>query len=239
MPPLGVPVLPLEKMTAATSSGFVAPARLPAGNNRAAAMVRALDVGLNVASTSSKKTVPGSSGSLAFSRKVGEERMVEIPHTEMACAMASSPEVKFRFTAVLPASVTPRLASAPPTDEGSNSPTQFDPTHFALIHFFKSSAAVSVSPKLSCLPVESAIAMDDQRRLAAVMNRWDSVLDAFLRYSAAWVPSSSTRWCTGSELTSPVIGLPTYTVTSCRSFNREENGRPPFRLRAWPHRPSR
>ena len=106
--------------------------------------------------------------------------MVEIPQVEMTCAMASSPAVKFRLTAVLPASVTPRLASAPPTDAGSSSPMQRDAAQWAPIHFFKSSAAVRVWPKVSCLPVESATAIDDQWRLAARMNRCDRVLDGRL-----------------------------------------------------------
>src|SRR5580698_2045096 len=185
MTPLGVPVLPLEKMTAARSSGCTWPTRRRAGSNRAAAIVSALDAGVNAANKSSRNMVPGNSGSLAFSRKVREEKMVEIPHFSIACAMASSPAVKFRLTAVLPASVTPRFASAPPTDDGSSSPMERDPPQFVWIHFLSNNTAERVSPKVSCLPVESASAVDDQYFFAASTNRRDSVLPALLLHSAA------------------------------------------------------
>src|SRR6202453_4893853 len=128
--------------------------------------------------------------------------------------MPSSPVVKFRLTAVLPASVTPRFASAPPTEDGRRTPVDGDAARWAWIHFFNSSAAVRVWLKVSCLPVESAMATDDHWRLAELMKRCDSVLAAFLRYSAACVPSSRTRWCRCSELTFPAfeswnIGVPT------------------------------
>ncbi len=47
MTPLGVPVLPLEKMTAAMSSGFTRAARRDAGRKRAANIARSLRAGVN------------------------------------------------------------------------------------------------------------------------------------------------------------------------------------------------
>src|ERR1700679_3034594 len=99
--------------------------------------------------------------------------------------MPSSPAVELRLTAVLPASVTPRFASAPPTDDGSRRAIKCDAAQWALIHFFNSSAAVRVWPKVSCLPVESAIATDDQWRLGARTNHCNRGLEAGLGHSPA------------------------------------------------------
>ena len=61
-----------------------------------------------------------------------------------------------------------------------------DPAQFAWIHFLSSSAAVRVWPKVSCLPVESAIAIDDQCVLGGV-RRIDATAcwPRCLRHSAA------------------------------------------------------
>ena len=48
---------------------------------------------------------------------------VRIPHCSTAAFIASRPAVKLRFTGTTPRSVRPRLTSAPPTVEGSSTPT--------------------------------------------------------------------------------------------------------------------
>ena len=74
--PLGVPVLPLEKITAAKSSGFPVPAKRRVESSLAASAAFAFANGVKVGSTSSRNTSPGSSGSLAFSRNTRDESTV-------------------------------------------------------------------------------------------------------------------------------------------------------------------
>ncbi len=59
----------------------------------------------------------------AFARKVLDVTIVRMPQRSIAAAIASWPAVKFRLTGMRPAIDVPMLASAPPTEAGSSSPT--------------------------------------------------------------------------------------------------------------------
>src|SRR5579863_559408 len=192
--PLGVPVLPLEKMTAAISAGFAEPSRERAGASRAASSAESLSRRLKDPNRSSTKTAPGGAAIPAFSRNAREEITVRMPQRSSECRIFSAPAVKLRFTAVLPARVTPRLARAPPTEAGNNRPTEESSAQCELTQRLNNSAAVSARPKVNFRPVESASASADQLRRAARMNPPDKVAAAVLRYSTAALPSSSTRW---------------------------------------------
>ena len=98
----------------------VRPGRSPPGEargaKRAAIAARELLQRADLESTSSRNTVPGSRLSFIFSRNCPRRNYRANPHRcQVAWRMFSSPAVKFRLTAVLPASATPRFASAPPT----------------------------------------------------------------------------------------------------------------------------
>ena len=60
---------------------------------------------------------------MAFERNCLDVRTAAIPHCPIAEAMASDPAVKFRLTGTFRAMSVATLASAPPTDAGSMSPT--------------------------------------------------------------------------------------------------------------------
>jgi len=92
--------------------------------------------------------------------------MREMAQRSIAASIDSRPAVKFRLTTTLPATATAILASAPPTDAGSSRPmSACEPVRRRTARA-RSRLAMSARPKVSSRPVESAIANDDQRRLA-------------------------------------------------------------------------
>src|SRR5579872_6185920 len=122
MTPLGVPVLPLEKITVARESGDFLEQRSRAGRRRARSRALNFSSLVDLARMSSIYIAPCGVSSLALERNAFEVMIVEMRHCSMAADMASRPAVKFRLTGIVPASVMARLVSAPPTDGGSRTP---------------------------------------------------------------------------------------------------------------------
>ena len=124
--PLGVPVLPLEKMTVARSSGVWRLSRRGESSRRAgeSKALTAVDDFLerrrSLSRISSRKTMPSMASRLALARKIREVRMVRMPHCCDGRSHRFAPAVKFRFTGTLPARRTAMLASAPPTRGGQD-----------------------------------------------------------------------------------------------------------------------
>ena len=127
--PLGVPVLPLEKSSVASSSGF----RLahhqffstPAGNIFDRIIVHAICGfrALRISFTSQKLAASAGQGkSFSRSRAAAALRTTRTLAIFIHAAAALPPAAKFTFTLLLPASATARLAIHPPAPGGSTIP---------------------------------------------------------------------------------------------------------------------
>ena len=215
--PFGTPVLPLEKMMAATGSspppGTNSRPRIHAGRTYAATSIHTFDIVAICAMMSSRYTIPGTGSMPAFDRNSRDVRIVLMRHCSIADAIVSGPAVKFRFTATLPASDTPMFASAPPTDAGSSRPILGSCGNRRRTQRESSSDATSARPNVSRLPVESAMQNDHHWCLAVRTNWRPSSSSACRRSRATCAPSSMIASRAAAAVVVGGSGAPKATVT--------------------------